>query len=190
MNSPARERLEADLQDFARLQVRAGLLSEAEALREVVEAITAELPGIDSQVLARAWLAKARADLRTEQAAWPEVTDYDRLQLAFAECESHDVPVMQGVDDHWAVKARLDLLAGEGRPPRGLAWFTAPDVWHAIDDGMLEVNLWHGTTANVAPGDSLLDAVLSCFGRHGLEAHFDEGRIEVSAHWRRRQAVA
>lgn len=186
MNSTARERAEQDLRDFARLQVRAGLLSEQDALREVVEAITAELPGIDSQVLARAWLAKARADLRSEQAEWPEITDYDRLQLVFAECESHDVPVMQGVDDHWAAKARLELLAGEGRQPRGLAWFTAPDVWHAIDDGMLEVNLWHGTTANVAPGDSLLDAVLSCFGRHGLKAHFDEGRIEVAAHWHRR----
>ncbi|WP_109508834.1 DUF6891 domain-containing protein [Nocardioides speluncae] len=188
MSSPARERVEQDLQDFARLQVRAGLLSEADALREVVEAISAELPGIDAQVLARAWLAKARADLRGDQAAWPEVTDYDRLQSVFAECEPHDVRVLQGVDDHWSAKAELDRLTAADSQPRGLAWFTQTDVWHAIDDGMLEVNLWHGTTANVAPGDSLLTAVLSCFGRHGLKAHFDEGRIEVAAHWHRRAA--
>ena len=70
----------------------------------------------------------------------------------------------------------------------GYIWFTAPDVWHAVDDGMLEVNLWHGTSANVAPGDHLLDAVLSCLARHGLRARFDEGRIEVDAHWQRRLA--
>ena len=51
---------------------------------------------------------------------------------------------------------------------------------------MLEVNLWHGTTANAAPGDALLTAVVSCFERHGLAAHFDEGRIEVAARWQRR----
>jgi len=51
---------------------------------------------------------------------------------------------------------------------------------------MLEVNLWHGSTANAAPGDPLLTAVVSCFERHGLAAHFDEGRIEVAARWQRR----
>ena len=51
---------------------------------------------------------------------------------------------------------------------------------------MLEVNVWHGSTANVAPGDALLDDVLAVLARHGLAAHFDEGRLEVSARWRRR----
>ena len=39
---------------------------------------------------------------------------------------------------------------------------------------------------NAAPGDALLTAVVSCFERHGLAAHFDEGRIEVAARWQRR----
>jgi len=97
--------------------------------------------------------------------------------------------VLQGCEDHWAAKALLDERAAVGSPPRGVAWFTAPDVWHAVDEGMLEVNLWHGNTANAAPGDALLDEVVAAFGRHGLEAHFDEGRIEVAAHWHRRQAT-
>jgi hypothetical protein len=53
---------------------------------------------------------------------------------------------------------------------------------------MLEVNLWHATTANAAPGDALLEDALGCFASEGLAAHFDEGRIEVSAHWQRRPA--
>jgi hypothetical protein len=48
------------------------------------------------------------------------------------------------------------------------------------------VNLWHASTANVAPGDGLLENVLASFASHDLDAHFDEGRIEVAAHWQRR----
>jgi len=51
---------------------------------------------------------------------------------------------------------------------------------------MLEVNVWHANTANVAPGDALLDLVVEAFAARGLHAHFDEGRVEVSAHWQRR----
>ena len=64
-----------------------------------------------------------------------------------------------------------------------------PGVWHAVDEGMLEVNVWHGSTANAAPGDELLDHVLGVLEKHGLAAHFDEGRIEVSAHWHKRLAT-
>ena len=176
---------EEELRDFARLQVRAGLLPPERQRTELAEAIAAELPGQagNAAVLARAWLTAATAQLDAEQVGWPVTTDVDRLQAAFAECEVHDVPVLQGVDDHWAAKAELDRRAAEGRLPRGIIWFTPPDVWHAVDHGMLEINLWHGSTANAAPGDELLTAVLSCLERHGLRGRCDAGRIEVAAHW-------
>jgi hypothetical protein len=122
-----------------------------------------------------------------DQESWPEATDYERLQSAFEELELLDVVVLQGCEDHRAAKALLDERAGD--PPRGVAWFTPSDVWHAVDEGMLEVNLWHGTTANAAPGDALLDEALGVFEKHGLAAHFDEGRIEVDAHWHKRIAT-
>ena len=96
--------------------------------------------------------------------------------------------MLQGCEDHWAAKKVLDERAAAGTPPRGIAWFTPPDVWHAVDEGMLEVNLWHGTSANIAPGDGLLDDVLGILEKHGLAAKFDEGRIEVDAHWHKRLA--
>ncbi|MEO7130325.1 MAG: hypothetical protein ABIZ07_02995 [Dermatophilaceae bacterium] len=184
-----RRPVDKELQDYARLLVRAGFLDDARMRAEVTSAITAEMPQVavvDAEILARAWLGGASAQLRKDALLWSEETDHDRLQATFSECAEHRVPVLQGVEDHWSAKAELDRLADEGRVPRGIAWFTAADVWHAIDQGMLEVNVWHGTTANAATGDALLDAVLGCFGRHGLEARFDEGRIEVSAHWQRR----
>ena len=179
MNKPS---IEDELRDFARLQVRAGLLADEDARREVRDAVAAELPDTDADVLARAWLAAARRELEAEQGSWPEATDHDRLESVFAECEAHGVRVLQGIDDHWTAKAELERSDGL----RGVLWFTPPDVWHAIDHGMLEVNLWHASGANAAPGDALLDSVLACFDRQGLSATFDEGRIEVSARWQRR----
>jgi hypothetical protein len=172
-----------DVRAFTRSCVRSGLLSEKALYDEVVLAVRSELPHLASQsdVLARTWIAEFRQQVAAEAVTWPDLTDYDRLQAAFTSLEEAGLIVLQGVEDHWVAKRTLDE-----RPARGIVWFTAPDVWHAIDEGMLEVNVWHATTANIAPGDSLLDEAIAAFAAQGLEAHFDEGRIEVAAHWRRR----
>ncbi|HEX6517765.1 MAG TPA: hypothetical protein VF049_19555 [Nocardioidaceae bacterium] len=179
---------EEHVREFVRSCVRAGLLDAQSLYGEVVQAVASELPELRDRAdaVARDWIAAYREELARDQAQWPEVTDHDRLQAAFAELAAADVVVLQGCEDHWDAKAVLDRRAEAGNPPRGIAWFTPPDVWHAIDEGMLEVNLWHGSTANVAPGDALLDEAVAVFERHGLPAHFDEGRIEVAAHWQKR----
>lgn len=181
---------EDHVREFARACVRAGLLSTEDLHAEVVAAITQDLPDRagEADALATAWTDEAREQLRVDQESWPEATDYERLQSAFEELELADVEVLQGCEDHWVAKRLLDERAAAGDPPRGVAWFTPPDVWHAVDEGMLEVNLWHGTTANAAPGDALLEDVLGVLEKHGLTAKFDEGRIEVDAHWHKRIA--
>ncbi|HET8604100.1 MAG TPA: hypothetical protein VFM09_09250 [Marmoricola sp.] len=168
--------------------VRSGLIDPAGLEAEVSGVLAADHPDLPASETARAWISEERAAWVREAASWAGPTDHDRLQAAFARLEQLGVVVLQGCADHWA--ARDLLRARDGDPaldaPRGVAWFTPADVWHAIDEGMLEVNLWHGDTANAAPGDPLLAEALRCFTDEGLPAHFDEGRIEVSAHWRRR----
>jgi len=163
--------------------VRSGLLSAEELRTEAVAAIAADHPELPAEETARAWIAEARAAWHDDAAGWPEVTDHDRLERAFGLLEERGIVVLAGVVDHWVARDEL-----ERRTPRpaGVAWFTPTDVWHAIDAGMLEVNLWHGSTANAAPGDTLLEEALAAFAAAGLEAHFDEGRIEVAAQWQRR----
>ena len=159
-------------------------MAEQELYDEVALAISSELPDVSSPGdVAREWIAGYREELGGDMASWPEVTDYDRLQAAFAELGAAGVVVLQGCEDHWAAKSALEARADD--PPRGIAWFTPSDVWHAIDEGMLEVNLWHASTANVSPGDALLDEVVATLSGQGLVARFDEGRIEVAAAWQR-----
>lgn len=169
----------ADTRAWVGVLVRSGLGTPEEVVAQVVEAVRADLRDPDPGSTARAWIAEAEAAWRAESAQWPAVTDHDRLQQAFATLEASGITVLQGCPDHWAAR---DLLE-KGTAARGVAWFTPPDVWHAVDAGMLEVNLWHRSTANAAPGDELLADALAAFAAAGLEAHFDEGRIEVSAYW-------
>jgi hypothetical protein len=179
---------EDHVREFTRSAVRSGLLGERELYDEVLLAITSELPFVeDPESVARAWIEEFTDELLLDASGWPEVTDHDKLQAAFAQLEAADIVVLQGCEDHWAAKDLLD--ASVDHPPRGIAWFTQPDVWHAIDEGMLEVNVWHPSTANVAPGDALLAEVITVFAEQGLPAHYDEGRVEISAHWQRRPGV-
>jgi hypothetical protein len=170
-----------DTRGWVRDVVRSGLWPADRVHAEVRGVVAEDHPDLPPDETARSWIESALAEWRTDAGGWDEPTDHDRLQAAFDDLAAGGFSVLQGCPDHWAAKELLD-----GTHPRGVLWFTPSDVRHAIDEAMLEVNLWHPDTANAAPGDALLDEVLTVFARHGLDAHFDEGRIEVAARWQRR----
>lgn len=177
------------LRAFARVQVRSGYLSDQSVRDEVTEAAREDLsrePDSAAALAGEAVDAEITA-LVLEQESWPQTTDVDRLQAAFAELEPHGLLVLAAVEDHWDATAALTRVDEAGESVAGVLFFTHTDVWHAVDHGMLELNLWHGDTANVAVGDDLLRLVLQTLGRHGLAATFDEGRIETTLTWRRRR---
>ena len=178
------------LRTFARCQVWSGYRSDADVRAEVYDAALAEERNPDrAQVLTDEVLAAARDDLDTARATWPAYGGFDRLQDAFADLRAADVVVLEAVDDHWTANERLTRDRAAGRAPRGIAYFTHSDVWHAVEHGMLEINVWHGTSANVAPGDDLLDMVIDTLRSHGIAAIFDEGRIEATLGWQRRPST-
>jgi hypothetical protein len=132
------------LRTFAAAQLRSGYRSDDAVRADVVEAARAEVRSEDeAQRLADAYLAEARAEWREDADAWPETTQHDRLLAAFESLEAAGVVVLQAVDDHWAAEDTLTESGERGAPPRGIAFFTHTDVWHAVEHGMLEVNLWH-----------------------------------------------
>lgn len=175
------------LRTFARCQVLAGYRSIAEIRAEVYDAALAEeRAGDRAAVLADALLAGATDERDAAKQSWPTPTGFDRLQAAFTDLRAGDVVVLEAVDDHWTASETLTRLTSQGRRPRGVVFFTHPDVWHCVEHGMLELNVWHGDTANVAPGDDLLELVLDVLTAQGIGAIFDEGRIEATLDWQRR----
>jgi hypothetical protein len=176
--------------DYADVLVRAGYLDDAAVVAEVSHAVRHDNGVKDPDYVAAEIVGSAVAELESEQRSWPPVTDYECLQRAFAEMRAAGVLVLEYVDDHWAATSELTARDDRGEAVRGIAWFTPSDVWHSVRHSMLELNLWHGDTANVAPGDELLDDMLALLKRHGLGAHFDEGRIEMAVRWQRRRAEA
>lgn len=175
---------------YARVLVRAGYLDDVAVLREVAEAAGDSHAGSDVDLVARELVDQAVNDLADEQQSWPVTTDFDRLQAALAGLRARGLAVLEYVEDHWSAAAELARRTERGEQTPGVVWFTPSDVWHAVENAMLELNLWHGNTANVVPGDALLDEVVGVLERHGLAAHFDEGRVEVAALWRRRRSAA
>jgi Domain of unknown function (DUF6891) len=191
IGSPDREARLAQLRNYARVQVWSGFRSPEAVRADVVEAVRDEIADpAEAETLAAEFIELAEQSLVEAQGTWPETTAFDRLQAALTEMEAAGIAVLQACDDHWAAQEMLQTMAAAGARPRGIAYFTHTDVWHAVDHGMLEINVWHGSSANVAPGDALLADVLETLHRNGLPAVFDEGRIEVTVAWQRRPVTA
>lgn len=176
------ERTARELRGLARVLVRSGYADHAAITAALTEAVREDAPSMDTDALVPLLIGEAVMDLNADAATWPESTDTDRLDAVLAELEQLGVVVVRYTSDHH--EARRVLEAAEGA--QGLLFFTDTDVWHAVDFGMLELKLWHPDTANVAPGEPLLEDVLELLRRNDLPAVYDEGRIEVTLDWQRR----
>jgi hypothetical protein len=176
------ERTARELRGLARVLVRSGYADHAAITAALTEAVQEDAPSMDAAALVPLLIGEAVMDLNEDASTWPATTDPDRLDAVLAELESRGLVVVRYTTDHHA--AREVLEAAEH--PQGLVFFTDTDVWHAVDFGMLELKLWHPDTANVAPGEPLLEDVLALLRRNDLPATFDEGRIEVTLDWQRR----
>ncbi|WP_432876493.1 DUF6891 domain-containing protein [Kribbella sp. CA-245084] len=176
------ERTARELRGLARVLVRSGYADHAAITAALTEAVREDAPSMDPADLVPLLIGEAVMDLNADAATWPESTDPDRLDGVLAELGALGVVVVRYTSDHH--EAREVLEAADG--PQGLVFFTDTDVWHAVDFGMLELKLWHPDTANVAPGEPLLEDVLELLHRNDLPAVFDEGRIEVTLNWQRR----
>ena len=176
------ERTARELRGLARVLVRSGYADHAAITAVLTEAVQEDAPSMDAAALVPLLIGEAVVDLNAEAANWPTTTDPDRLDAVLEQLERQGIVVVRYTSDHHAAKRALEAADA----PKGLVFFTDTDVWHAVDFGMLELKLWHPDTANVAPGEPLLDDVLALLHNHDLPAVFDEGRIEVTLDWQRR----
>jgi hypothetical protein len=176
------ERAARELRGLARVLVRSGYADRTAVTAALTEAVQEDAPSADPVVLVPQLVDEALGSVREEAAGWADVTDVDRLDAVLGELESLGVVVVRYCTDHHEARKALEAAAN----PKGLVFFTDTDVWHAVDFGMLELKVWHADTANVAPGEGLLDDVLALLRERDLPATFDEGRIETTLTWQRR----
>ncbi|WP_433005000.1 DUF6891 domain-containing protein [Kribbella sp. CA-294648] len=176
------ERTARELRGLARVLVRSGYADRGAVAAALTEAVQEDAPSADPAVLVPELVDEALTELQAEAATWPEETEPDRLDAVLAELESLGLVVVRYTSDHHAAREALEAV----EDPKGLVFFTDTDIWHAVDFGMLELKVWHPDTANVAPGEPLLDDVLALLHERNLPATFDEGRIEVTINWQRR----
>ncbi len=177
----------AQVRSLARVQVRSGFGTAAEVRADIYDALVDELKDpAEAGRRADELIAETHSSLVADAATWRGETEFDRLEAALRDLEAADIVVLRACEDHWAANEVLEQRAAEQQPPRGIAYFTRTDAWHAVEHHMLELNVWHADHANVAPGDELLAEVLELLATHRLPAVFDEGRIEVSVRWDRR----
>lgn len=191
IGSPDKAARLAQVRTYTRVLVRSGFKTPAQVRADVLEAVRAEVKEpAEVQRLTEECIAAETTELAREAATWSGDTQYDDLQAALGDLEARDIVVLQACEDHWAAQEILQKRAADGSRPWGIAYFTHPDVWHAVEHGMLEINLWHGDSANVASGDELLTFVHDTLARHGISSLFDEGRIEVLVQWQRRPTTS
>ena len=182
MTTPVSDRTARELRGLARVLVRSGYADRAAVSAALNEAVQEDAPAADAATLVPALIDEAVTELTEDAAGWPSETAPDRLDAVLRELESLGLVVVRYCADHHEARKVLESAV----EPKGLVFFTDTDVWHAVDFNMLELKVWHPDTANVAPGEPLLDDVLALLRERNLPAVFDEGRIEVSLAWQRR----
>ena len=180
------EQSEVELRERARMLVRGQLTEPAAQLAALEEAVRAAMPHTDAAILARAWLAAAHRQLVADAAQWERPTDHERLTRALDECRQHDVVVVLGVTDQDELRAEVARQLADRdatSPVRGVVWASEADVFHAVDQGVLELRPLRPDATPALHDDHLVTAVSACLQRHGLRSRFHQGHLQVAVRW-------
>jgi hypothetical protein len=184
-----------DLHEYIRVQVAAGYTSPAEIVDEAVELFTDVAN--DASGLRTAALAitdRAIAAHVADQADWPELTDCDRLDAAFAELDGTGIVARQhfsccGTCGSHDIQGEVERARKAGTATRGFTFFHVQDTEHAVNGESLYLS--YGSVSkdkieSVAIGHEVFD-VLS---RHGFAPTWNgkiAHRIGLPLRWQRRR---
>jgi hypothetical protein len=183
------------LHDFVRVQVTAGYAPLPEIMEGALAVAGDSGVALDElRTVIRVVAERADALHRAEQAGWPEVTDCDRLDAAFAELEAVGIVARQhfsccascGADD---IREELARLEKAGRQVRGYTFFHVQDTEHAIAGESLFLS-YGAPVQDSAEALAVGHEVMAVLRRHGLEPVWNgrkANRIALPMTWQRRR---
>jgi len=188
-----------DLKMWARLHVRGGyepLEEIEEILLDYAQDFRSPLSDRDRQIEVRNALVQAVSALVQEQEAWPVLTDFDRLQLAFDMLEDDDIVARQhftccGTCGAAEIGAEIDDFEElSGRTARGYVFFHQQDTESAVESGSLYIS--YGASDATAPTEEALtigQRLFEVLQSVGLKPVWDgkiNHRVGLAIDWKRR----
>lgn len=196
--SPANDEDELieDLRETVRRDVASGFYDWPEIVKRAQDYHGEEIDTDDLRAVMRCAFEQASAAHRDAQATWPDVTDCDRLDAAFAELEAagviarHDFQCCQNCAGY-AMWDEAEAFEAAGGMLRGHVFYHAQDTESALDGDGLYLAYGaaeEGDEAAVAIGHE----IVACIESHGLETRWNgeiRQRIHVALDWKRRHAA-
>jgi hypothetical protein len=177
---------------YARNLVRGGYDSREDIVESVSQLVKDEqLAHLDAKEVVDSEIS----DLKYEQATWPVITDYDRLDTVMAALEDGGIVARQNFSccmtcGSGEIKDEIETFNTAGRMARGYVFFHQQATEHAVDG--YGINFAYGAAgldasvdADIAIGRELADALRNA----GLKVDWN-GRLErcvmVELDWKRR----
>jgi len=180
-----------ELHDFVKVQVAAGYASFDDIVDEAVEVFDGALP--DPQALRAAATAITEQSIAAhvlDQAQWPEQTDCDRLDAAFAELDGLGILARQHYSCCGTCGSNdIRIEMGRATAARGFTFFHIQDTEHAVGGEFLYLS-YGSATADRSDAVAIGREVVDTLSRHGLRPSWDGrhvNRIGLPLTWQRRR---
>lgn len=182
------------LRDLVRRDVASGFYDEDEILKNACASFDGELEANALRNHAQAFLKQALVAQRAAQRGWPEWTDCDRLDAAFAALEAEGVIARQhftccGTCGSAEIWDEIAAVEESGGPASGYAFYHVQDTDRAVDGEGVYLNYGaceEGEEAALAIGRQIVTQIEA----HGLRTDWDGSwghRIKVELEWKRRR---
>ncbi len=184
-----------ELRGYIARDLRGGYLGRDELIDNALDVLDLQADEIMRAEAARI-LEEEIASYRSVAAGWPAMTDYNRLEQAFARLEAEGVVCRQnftccGTCGVHEIGDEMESARQQGGAVRGYAFFHMQDTESAVDGHGLYLNygaVEEGEVAALAVARSIADA----FRASGLTVDWDgdlRKRIFVGLQWQRRLAL-
>jgi hypothetical protein len=182
-----------ELRELVRQQIAAGYRTPSQLLKHAVDMFEDALPVAEIRTLARPAMKEERAALLARQQQWPKVTDYDRLDRAFAELERASILTRQnywccGTCGNAAIDDEIRKLKRRRKPVRGYTFFHEQDTEAAVDNGFLMLNYGAAEDDDSAARE-VARFIVRTLKKHKLRTKWNgdlNRRIELELTWQRR----
>ena len=198
--APAGPALQAqldELRDYIARDLRGGYVDRDSIVDNALEVLELQPHGEDVlRANALRILDEEIAAYRLESADWPDVTDHDRLEEAFAALESQGVVCRQnftccGTCGVAEIGDEIDATRERGGDVLGYAFFHMQDTERAVEGGGLWLN-FGATGDGEAPALAVAGRIAEALRATGLTVNWDgdwSKRIHVPLQWQRRLAL-